>query len=304
MLEATAKKLYLRPHHTSDEGRKSVTVTAYQLTRIERDGIPYEVVPGRTMQTRFLCLVFRSFCGSTPKPVTSTQGPVTKPSNPSQVYRTPTVTKRRNGAPVQVTQGVKVMYGWEHIRETDVTGGQGVTVAVVDSGHVGHVDFLKRDGKSIIAQCKNYLSGLATSCTDSNGHGTNMIGYVAAAGGRDGQGLLGMAPQTSILSSRVIDRAGMAYADEVPKAINDAAEAGAEIILMAFGGPEPFALEREAIQYAARKGALLIGAAGNGPTQLYPGKYQDVLSVGAAHLFTFTQAGGTDADCLGPPTTC
>jgi len=235
-------------------------------------------------------------------------GPATSVTSPSSVYRPPkagTKPKRMYPPTTQIPFGIRVVYGDEWLYPGAVRGGAGVTVAVLDTGYYAHQDFLRPDGTKVITGCKDYLStsSVVSSCQDYNGHGTHLAGIIAAAAGTDGQGIIGVAPEATILSYRVLDRYGVGYADDVAQAIRDAADAGANIILMAFSGAEDSDLERQAVTYAVSKGSLLIASAGplvGGAQVQYPAKYGDVTSVGPSDLGYFGVGQREQADLNGP----
>jgi len=70
--------------------------------------------------------------------------------------------------------------------------GEGVNVAVIDTGIIDHEDF-KRDSVSII-KGSHYQNELS-SIIDSNGHGTNSASIIAATGNKL---LVGVAPDVNL----------------------------------------------------------------------------------------------------------
>src|SRR6201999_4176235 len=82
------------------------------------------------------------------------------------------------------------------------------------------------------------------------------------------------------------------------KALNYAAEHGAQIINMSFAGPKDPLIER-GIAATAAKGILMVAASGNGgakPPPLYPAANANVIAVSATDaqdkLFTASNRGG------------
>lgn len=183
----------------------------------------------------------------------------------------------------QTPWGIEYTYGDKNIIST--AGGQGVVVAVVDTGvNVTHPDL-----KARVAKCKDFTGTrqplIDGKCEDKNGHGTHVAGIIAADGGADGLGIFGMAPQSSLFAFKVCSVSGSCYADDVAMAITLAANEGANIINLSLGSDKPSGLIRDAVNYAFSKGVLVVAAAGNdGPYQAsldYPAAQKEVAAVGA-----------------------
>ncbi len=164
-------------------------------------------------------------------------------------------------------------------------GGEGITVAVLDTGiRAGHQDL----------QGSRFLAGYDYSDDDPTpndvcGHGTHVIGTVAATT-NNGVGVAGMA-QANILPMKVLDDngnpAGCSGANsDIAAAIYDAADQGAHIISMSLGGPTSSSVTRDAVDYAWSAGAIVVAAAGNdGPCFVgcvgYPAGYDNAIAVAA-----------------------
>lgn len=182
-----------------------------------------------------------------------------------------------------------------------VNGGSGgiAKVAVLDTGtNIYHPDL-----KGSIVDCKDFTRGrIRTSCTDNNGHGTHVAGTIAAHGK-----IIGVAPTTKIMAYAVCNYKGICYADDIASGIRYAANRGANIISMSFGGRVENSLIRDAINYAYSKGVLMVAASGNmgnyestGPTISYPAANPKVIAVGAIdsdqELAYFSSTGIDDED--------
>jgi serine protease len=176
--------------------------------------------------------------------------------------------------------------------------GNGVTVAVLDTGVDGH---------------QSDLSGRVIDGPDFTGHtrkpggkywgrhGTEMASLIAGHGHGTGAaaGVMGVAPDAKILSIRVTwelndplrnDHDQVDHArDAVAKGIRYAADHGAQVISMSLGGGNLFyngnSAEEAAIKYALGKGSVLIASAGNDGNganrRNYPAAYPGVIAVGA-----------------------
>lgn len=106
----------------------------------------------------------------------------------------------------------------------------------------------------------------------SGAHGTMVAGVIAS--GWNNAHIAGIAPNSRIMPLRAVDVA------QVAKAVRYAADNGANVIVMSFGTAYDKELE-EAINYAYKKGAILVAASGNyrswGPE--YPAAFRQVIPV-------------------------
>jgi len=183
-----------------------------------------------------------------------------------------------------------------------VTQGRGVLVAVIDSGVSPSVS----DLTGSVTEGPN-LSGVNTppSNTSWGVHGTWMASLIAGHGHGDGSsGIEGVAPQSRILSIRVVTDRGDPnfgkYEDEsnaevqqaLAKAITVATRRGAGIISMSLGYADASRPVRVALQNALDHGVVVVASSGNsGDTASalstgqapysFPADYPGVLGVGA-----------------------
>ncbi len=171
---------------------------------------------------------------------------------------------------------------WGIVKVNGGTGGAGVNVAVLDTGV--YTDHLDLDVKV----CKDATKRrIKDGCEDSVGHGTHVAGTIAANGGSDGLGILGVAPEAELMAIKVCGPAGC-WTDDIAAGIRYSADNGANIISMSLGGDTESSLVKDAIDYAVGKGVLVIAAAGNdGPVEGsidYPGANVKVVAVGAIDI--------------------
>ncbi|SHH42731.1 Serine protease, subtilisin family [Jatrophihabitans endophyticus] len=159
-------------------------------------------------------------------------------------------------------------------------GTAAVRIAVIDSGvDVGHPDLA---GK--VVGRFNAVTG-SSSVGDAVGHGTFVAG-VAAADTGNGIGVAGAGYDTSLLAVKIADRYGDIALDDEVAGIRWAVAHGADVINLSISGPAASTAERKAIEYAQRKGVLVVAAAGNehSTTKQYPAAYRDVIAVGATDV--------------------
>lgn len=179
------------------------------------------------------------------------------------------------------------------------TRGQGVKVAVVDSGIDGsHRDLRPnlKGGINLVTPGASYL--------DDNGHGTHVAGTIAAAD--TGKGLLGVAPEAELYAVKVLNQWGDGTILNAINAIDWCLGQGIHIVNMSFGTDKYSQALEEAVRVAYRRGLIIVAAAGNdgGPgTVDYPSVFEQTLSVaavdGRGRLARFTSY-GPEVDLLAP----
>ncbi|SDO00752.1 Ig-like domain-containing protein [Acetanaerobacterium elongatum] len=154
------------------------------------------------------------------------------------------------------------------------TKGEGVTVAVVDSGVLTtHEEFAGR----ILSQID-----FAGGSTSLNQHGTHVAGIVAAAAG-NGRGGAGIAPASTILPVRVLNTQGTGTSANILAGVNYAKSNGAAVINMSLGGYFYSKLEEDTYKAVYDAGIPIIVAAGNDGSNVkcYPAGYSSVITVAA-----------------------
>ena len=140
-----------------------------------------------------------------------------------------------------------------------VTRGDGVIVAVVDSGvDAGHPDL----AGAVLPGASFLGSGSRAGQTDPGGHGTKMAGIIAARGGGPNHAL-GIAPGARILPVAVpTDGDAGSLAEPVRWAVDH----GAKVINLSLGRRTSVPLpagEANAIAYAMTKDVVVVASAGN-----------------------------------------
>jgi thermitase len=157
------------------------------------------------------------------------------------------------------------------------TGSSDVIVAVLDSGiDSSHPEFAGR-----ILPGWDFVDD-DSDPEDGCGHGTHVSGILAAEG-NNGQGIAGLAWQTSVMPVRVLGDTCSGSTADVANALVWAVERGARVINLSLGTPVPSTLLENGTYYAYSHGAALFAAAGNtgGGFIYYPAAYSWVMAVGA-----------------------
>ncbi|MBE9239461.1 DUF5942 domain-containing protein [Synechocystis salina] len=159
----------------------------------------------------------------------------------------------------------------------DQSKGEGVTVAVIDTG-VTRVPDLRQ---TQFVSGYNFVDDNRDT-TDYNGHGTHVAGTIAQATNNE-YGVAGIAPKAKIMPLKVLGDNGGGTVADIAEAIMYAADNGASVINMSLGGGGESKTLADAIDYAYSKGVVIIAAAGNEGQNAaaYPGRYPKVISVAA-----------------------
>lgn len=158
----------------------------------------------------------------------------------------------------------------------DSTRGEGVRVAVIDSG----VDTTHPELAGVVVGRYNATDG-TTSTVDNAGHGTSVASVIAAE--TSGTGMVGAASGADVLAVKVEDAYGRIWSDDVANGIHWAVGQGADVINLSLGSDAPDTLTRDAVAAARAAGVVVVAAAGNDGTSAlsYPAAYPGVVSVGA-----------------------
>jgi hypothetical protein len=181
-----------------------------------------------------------------------------------------------------------------HAREAQArqSGNSKVRIGIVDSGIDGnHLDF-KKNGVSNV-DCQHGADftfdgpgiGNPLACVDNNFHGTHVAGIVAAR--RNGIGVVGVAPNVTLVPIKACDANGSCYVSDAVQGITYAGDLKLNAINMSFfiddddfNQSTEFKCQsndtqrayREAIErslkYARSQGVSLIAALGNSDTDL------------------------------------
>lgn len=189
------------------------------------------------------------------------------------------VRKSDKNAPYGVDM-IKAKSLWEESKM-----GEGVKIAVIDSG----CDINHESLKNNIIGVRNFTdedSKNVNVVTDRVGHGTHVIGTIAANGYNNT--IVGVAPSSQIYALKAIDKTGSGKLSWVVNAIYYAIEKKVDIISMSLGMPKSNDKLEKAVKEAINKNILVVCAAGNDGDgnsndfeYSYPAAYTDVISVGA-----------------------
>lgn len=189
----------------------------------------------------------------------------------------------------EVPEGIELIEAkslWDRTNQ-----GKGQVVAIIDTGcQTDHPDL-----KGRIIEGRNFTSdynGDEANFSDNNGHGTHVAGTIAAV--EDGNGVVGVAPQSNLLILKALTGSGSGNMEWIINAIDYATnwegpnDEKVRVMSMSLGGPTDVPELHEAIQEAVKQDISVVCAAGNAgdgredtPEQGYPGAYNEVIQVGA-----------------------
>jgi serine protease len=158
-----------------------------------------------------------------------------------------------------------------------ITKGKGVTVAVIDTGiaKVPDINDLRvTDGYDFIND--------EPSATDDQGHGTHIAGTIAQ-NTHNGYGAAGIAPAARLMPLKVLAVGGSGSVSDIAEAIRWAADRNADVINLSLAGAGYSRLMQKSIDYAYKKGLVIVAAAGNDHRNAvsFPARYRHVIGVAA-----------------------
>jgi serine protease len=162
-------------------------------------------------------------------------------------------------------------------RAWEETRGKGITVAIIDTGVSKVPDLAQTE----FVNGYDFVND-KTNADDDNGHGTHVAGTVAQSTNNN-YGVAGIAYEAKIMPLKVLSGSGGGTISDIAEAIRFAADNQADIINMSLGGGGESQVMKDAIEYAYRKGVVIIAAAGNenNNSASYPARYAHVIGVGA-----------------------
>lgn len=184
--------------------------------------------------------------------------------------------------------------------------GDGVRVCVVDTGiSKSHNDLNVTEGENFVVIKGKVRSG---AWDDDNGHGSHVAGTIAALDNEIG--VVGVAPNATLIAMKVLDRRGSGYLSDVSDGVLSCIEKGAHIISMSLGGngdpnqPSPL---KSAIDQAHSLGIKVVVASGNESQDIsgkVPAGYSNVIAVGATdindNMAYFSNYGLSSKDYVAP----
>jgi len=161
--------------------------------------------------------------------------------------------------------------------------GEGIKIAIIDTG----IDKDHPDLNDNLVNGVNFVSKPSwrtpdpNEWDDDNGHGTHVAGIIAAED--NNTGVVGVAPGAALYALKVLDRTGSGYVSDVVAAIQWATENDIQVINMSLGGAYDIWLDAACWLAYYYDGLILVAAAGNGGSVIYPAAYDSVIAVSATN---------------------
>jgi serine protease AprX len=165
--------------------------------------------------------------------------------------------------------------------------GQGVGVAVLDSGITRDADFTQPTNR--IVATANFADALG-SVADPGGHGTHVAGTIAGNGWRSNGQYVGVAPEANLIDVRVLDGNGQGRMSSVILGIQWALahriQYNIRVLNLSLGAQAPVNYRLDplsaAVEMAWLRGVVVVAAAGNtGGAPDSPGADPLPITVGA-----------------------
>jgi serine protease len=198
--------------------------------------------------------------------------------------------------------GIDVVGAWANLIADGRPGGQGIRVAVLDSGiayrdygsqYLGSPDFSPEQflpGEDFVDHDRLPL--------DENGHGTHVAGTIAEQT-NNGVGLSGIAYNALLMPVRVLNSSNVGYANRIAEGIRFAVRNHAQVINMSFNFAcgEKVPQVDEALREAYDRGIVTVASGGN----LSPGvaTTKSCVSEPATGPRVIGVGGSTEGGCIG-----
>ncbi|MFM8561423.1 MAG: S8 family serine peptidase [Solirubrobacterales bacterium] len=208
--------------------------------------------------------------------------------------------------------GVRAPEAWANAIAAGRPGGQGVVIAVLDTGvaYSNRTPF-RRSPDFTASQFKRGYDYVDRDSypNDDNGHGTHVAGTIAEAT-NNGIAVAGLAYGAKIMPVRVLDANGEGNANDIARGVRFAVKNNAKLINLSLefdsrvrASDIPQILD--ALDYARSRGVLVVGATGNEGANAvsYPARSSAVMAVGSTTedgcISEFSN-GGSGIDIVGP----
>src|SRR5690625_4460276 len=195
---------------------------------------------------------------------------------------------------------INAFEGWDIVTEN-----RKITIADVDTG----VDLTHPDLQKNIVAGINVLD-FTQPPLDENGHGTKVIGVLAAEGNNN-RGIAGILWSANVMPVKVMDNDRGGRVSDLVIGINESVEQGASVILVSLGDYVYRQLLEDAVLHAEKQGVVVVAAGGNDRGSMYgdrarvhyPAAFPTVIGVGAVDEHDQPQAysnHGPEVDVVAP----
>ena len=193
-------------------------------------------------------------------------------------------------------EALNIPKAWKYLEDEGRAPGEGVTVAVVDTGYTDHPEILDRltkiDGQPDRVRGVDLLDGDDPRDPLEGGppltfpsHGTSVASVISSrtASTTNDQGNLksvdGISPAAQVLPVRVTTNVVLLLPNKITPGIRAAVDAGADVINISLGLPYYWPALHAAVRYATEQGVIVVAASGNyWPAVVYPARFPEVLA--------------------------
>lgn len=169
-----------------------------------------------------------------------------------------------DGTSINMTGWAIALMGIENAHIRGIKG-QGVTIAIGDTGKNDHNDRLPHINEA--------YQGRYKTCDDEHGHGSHVLGIAYS-----------VAPNATYLVGKVMGKDGTGSMRTLADFIDWSVEQGADVINLSLGSPSSTIsiAVKSAIDRAFDKNVLIVCASGNEDSTVgYPARLEKVLAIGA-----------------------
>ncbi|WP_052712166.1 S8 family peptidase [Domibacillus indicus] len=188
--------------------------------------------------------------------------------------------------------------------------GKGVKIGILDSGiDTTHPDLKGRVAGGVCLMKDLDPSACISGYNDDFGHGTHVAGIIAA--NNNSIGTVGIAPNATLYSIKVLDSRGLGTTSTMLKGIDYSIQNKLDILNISITTPDHDSALKAMLTKAYDAGILIVAAAGNngppaaasGSTVQFPAKYDSVIgvsSIDAAKNIDPLSAAGKEVELAAP----
>jgi serine protease len=198
--------------------------------------------------------------------------------------------------------GIDAVGAWANLTADGRPGGQGIRVAVLDSG-IAYRDYGSEYLRSPDFSPEQFLPGEDfvdhdRLPLDENGHGTHVAGTIAEQT-NNGIGLTGIAYNALLMPVRVLNSSNVGYANRIAEGIRFAVRNHAQVINMSFNFAcgEKVPQVDEALREAYEHGVIAVASGGN--LSATTSSTKSCVSEPATGPRVIGVGGSTEGGCIG-----
>jgi Subtilase family/Cellulose binding domain len=187
---------------------------------------------------------------------------------------------RAHGDLTPIPAGTLVQWAWDKVglaAAQKISTGQGIIVAVLDTGLAPDHPLLNSSitaGYDFVRMTNDIYDRGNGIDDDGNGTADEFVGHGTHVSGI----IVTEAPGVQIMPIRVLNSEGMGTYWEVAAGIKYAVDHGAKIINLSLSAPRLTPSLKDALDYAASHGVIVVSAAGTGAGPNYPAAYSNFLT--------------------------